>query len=82
MNPQTNPIGNAREKAEELRRLLRVELLDCDYEKWPNLCQRKGTAKGYQEIEHMVLKMVILEGATISGALATLESLYGDMETE
>ncbi len=62
-----------KEVLEELRKLIKLELKDCDGESWPHVCKMQSSEKGYQRIEEMIIRHVAQEGMPIGSAIAHIE---------
>ena len=66
-------MATAKENIEELQKLLKIELEDCNAEQWPFVCEMQSTEKGYARIEEMVIRLVAEEAMPIGSAIALME---------
>jgi len=57
----------------ELRKLIKIELQDCDSNKWPYVCKMQSTPKGYARIEEMIIRYAAKEAMPIGSAIALIE---------
>ena len=60
-------------KITALKKLIRLELSECDAEKWPNTCALQSTPEGYARIESLIIRHVAKEGMPIGSAIAFIE---------
>ena len=58
---------------EQLKKLIRLELSECNAEKWPNTCALQSTSEGYARVEAMIIRHVAKEGMPIGSAIAFIE---------
>jgi hypothetical protein len=71
-----------KEVLEELRKLIKLELKDCDGERWPHVCKMQSNEKGYQRIEEMIIRHVAKERMPIGSAIAHIEQELAHSESE
>lgn len=57
----------------ELKKLIQLELQECDSNKWQYVCEMQSTPKGYAGIEEMIIRYVAKEGMPIGSAIALIE---------
>ena len=62
----------------ELRSAIQRELMRCDPDVTPNLCQRLRTLDGYRAVEDTIINMAISQGLMPSACVALLDSEYSD----
>ena len=58
---------------DELKKLIHLELKECDPDKWKYVCQMQGTPKGKARLEEMIIRYVAKEGMPIGSAMAFIE---------
>ncbi len=58
---------------DELKKLIKLELKDCDGSRWPHVCEMQSTEKGYLRIEEMIIRYVARERMPIGSAVALIE---------
>jgi len=66
-------MSKGNETIEELKKLIHIELGNCNTKLWPKLCEMRSTETGYRKIEEMVIRYVADEGMPIGSALALIE---------
>ncbi len=66
----------------ELKKLIKLELKDCDSGRWPNVCEMQSTAEGYQRIEEAIIRYVAKEGMPIGSAIALIEQEMAHYEVD
>ena len=64
------------DEIKELKQLIKLELKDCDYAKWPFVCQLQSTPKGYARLEEMIIRYVLKEAMPIGAAIAFIEQEF------
>ena len=57
----------------ELKKLIRIELADCNEEIWPKVCAMQNTPVGYARLEEWIIRYVAKEAMPIGAAIAHLE---------
>lgn len=67
---------------QELRKLIKIELQDCDSERWPVVCRMQSSEAGYAKIEEMIIRYVAKEGMPIGSAVALIEQEFSRSESE
>mgnify|MGYP001801153823 CR=1 FL=1 len=68
-----NASNTPEENIAELRKLIQLELADCDVELWPFVCKMQSTEKGYARIEESIIRLVAEEAMPIGSAIALIE---------
>lgn len=58
---------------QELKKLIQLELQECDSNKWQYVCEMQSTSKGYARIEEMIIRYIAKEGMPIGSAIALIE---------
>ncbi len=61
------------EVLDELKKLIKLELKDCDGNRWPKVCEMQSTEKGYLRIEEMIIRYVAQDQMPIGSAVALNE---------
>ena len=61
------------ENIKELRKLIKIELQDCNVELWPFVCEMQSTEKGYARVEETIIDLVAKEAMPIGSAIALIE---------
>ena len=61
---------------EHLKRLIRLELADCNREDWPELCRIQSTPVGYRRIEAAIVRLALEEAMPVGAAIAQLEQEF------
>lgn len=61
---------------EHLKRLIRLELTDCNSEDWPELCGIQSTPAGYRRIESAIIQLALEEAMPVGAAIAQLEQEF------
>ncbi len=77
-----NNMATANDNIKELRKLIKVELLDCDPKKWPFVCEMQSTEKGYARIEEMIIRYVAKEAMPIGSSIALIEQEFTHQERD
>ena len=44
-----------------LKKLIKKQLEQCDFNKWPKVCELQTTTEGYQRIESMIINYAVSE---------------------
>jgi hypothetical protein len=58
---------------EELKQLITEELVDCNSELWPKVCELQTTEIGRAKLDEMIIRYVAEEGMSIGSAIALIE---------
>lgn len=66
-------METAKENIQELQKLIKLELQDCNAELWPFVCEMQSTEKGYARIEETIIRLVAKEAMPIGSAIALIE---------
>ena len=66
-------LGIKNSSIQELKKLIQLELQECDSNKWQYVCEMQSTPKGYARIEEMIIRYVAKEGMPIGSAIALIE---------
>ncbi len=66
-------MKTVKENIQELRKLIKIELEDCNAELWPFVCEMQSTEKGYARIEETIIRLVAKEAMPIGSAIALIE---------
>lgn len=77
-----NDMATAKDNIKELRKLIKIELQDCDAKKWPFVCEMQSTEKGYARIEEMIIRYVAKEAMPIGSAIALIEQEMTHQQTD
>lgn len=64
--------GNS-ERIEEIRKLINLELGECNHVLWPKVCEMGSTAEGKRRLEDMIIRLCADEGMGIGPAIAQTE---------
>lgn len=59
-----------------LKKLIKKQLDQCDYTKWPKVCELQTTTEGYKRIESMIINYAVTEGMPIGSAIALIEQEF------
>ena len=65
--------NNQTEELKELKKLIHVELKECDGSLWPKVCEMQNTDNGKTKLEDMIIRYVAEEGMQIGSAIALIE---------
>ncbi|MBI2271039.1 MAG: hypothetical protein HYU69_11905 [Bacteroidetes bacterium] len=65
------------ERIEEVRKLINVELGECNHVLWPKVCEMRGTTEGQRRLEDMIIRLCAEEGMGIGPAIAQTEQELG-----
>lgn len=73
-------MSNDNNQIEQLKRLIREELKDCNLVLWPKVCEMQSTPKGLSRLEEMIIRNVANEGMGIGSAIALIEQELSHIE--
>jgi len=66
-------MTSIKDPIQEIKKVLSIELKDCNKKLWPKVCELQSTPEGYQRIEEMVITYAAKEAMPIDAALALIE---------
>lgn len=69
-------MATSNETISKLKKLIKIELEDCNNELWPNVCLMQSTPRGYRRIEEMIIRLVAKEAMPIGSAIALIEQEF------
>lgn len=72
-NKKQSNMGTTAVNLKELRQLIKIELQDCDADRFPFLCQMQSTEEGYARIEEMIIRYAAKEAMPIGSSIALIE---------
>jgi len=61
------------ERIEEARKLINIELGECNHVLWPKVCEMRSTPQGQRRLEDMIIRLCADEGMDIGPAIAQTE---------
>ena len=61
---------------EHLKKLIRLELADCNQADWPEVCRMQSTPEGYRRIEAAIIQLALGEAMPVGAAIAQIESEF------
>lgn len=69
-------MNTDKDKIAAIKKLIKMELDQCQSDLWPNVCQLKSSEQGYHRIEDMILNYAAEEGMPIGSAIALIEQEF------
>lgn len=61
------------QRINRLKKLIELEMNECNTDAWPKVCQMQSTPEGYQKIERYIISIVKKESLPIATCIALLE---------
>lgn len=66
-------MANNSDRIEEIRKLINIDLGECNHVLWPKVCEMRSTPEGKKRLEDMIIRLIAEEGMPIGSAIALTE---------